>query len=358
MRKSIDPGLSIYFDFIRIIAAVIVLLHHLWPLLFPEFPLPWPGHEAVVVFFVLSGYVIAYTASTPTTRLTTYAGHRAVRILSVAIPALLLSIAVAPFADGAYIQNAGPMEIGFDHFLFSMLINAVFLGQSFGLNEHPPFNPPFWSICYEVWYYVIFAAWTYSSRRWRIALTVVALALAGTKIVFLLPVWLLGVWLFHNMPKLHQRNALILFGASTLAAFTFYWTSASHLIRAHAFLVAPDLMASLNGSNQFVGDFILGLFVTANFTAIASLGTCLRPLRHVEKTIRYASTYTLSTYLYHMPLAVLIWNGFGVHDAISFSCLMIGFIVALGMLTERRVGFYRVVLRKSMEFKIVRPAAS
>lgn len=62
MNGKIPAGLSLYLDAVRFLAALVVLLHHTWPLLFPDFPLPWPGHSAVVVFFVLSGYVIAHAS--------------------------------------------------------------------------------------------------------------------------------------------------------------------------------------------------------------------------------------------------------------------------------------------------------
>ena len=53
-------SLSLYLDLVRFLATVAVLLFHLWPQWFPGFPLPWPGHAAVIVFFVLSGFVIAH----------------------------------------------------------------------------------------------------------------------------------------------------------------------------------------------------------------------------------------------------------------------------------------------------------
>lgn len=346
MRRPINPGLSLYFDAVRFLAALIVVLHHIWPLIMPSMPIPWPGHEAVVVFFVLSGYVIAFTASNPEMPLRTYVEHRAARILSVAIPALLLAAVVLPFGAGQSVQYAGPLLMSADQFMFTSFINAAFLGQSLGLSIAPPLNPPFWSLCYEVWYYVIFASWMYSGKRWRIALTALALAVAGFKIVMLLPVWLLGVWLFHSMPKMTQRQALLLFAASGLTAFAFFWTGASHAIRDVLRALSPEFVASLKGSNQFLGDLILGVLVTANFAAVASMGSHLRPLFKIERQVRYASSFTLSAYLYHMPLAVLIWNGLGVHNAVGFLVVLTALIFALGVVTERRVKFFRRVLRR------------
>lgn len=348
-RKPIDQGLSIYFDLARILAAIIVLLHHVWPLIMPTMPLPWPGHEAVVVFFVLSGYVIAYTVTDPSLRLGAYITHRAARILSVAIPALLLAVVTIPFADGQSISYAGDLRIEADKLMFATLINGLFLAQSFGMNVPAPLNGPYWSICYEIWYYAIFAAWMYSSKRWRYVLTAIALALAGLKIVALLPVWLLGVWLFHRMPRLTERQAVLLFVVSATAAFAFYWSGASHIIRGALIATAPEFMASLNGSNQFIGDFILGLFVTANFAAVASLGSSTGLLKRYESQIRYASSYTLSTYLYHMPLTVLIWNGLGVRSAALFLLLLTVLIASLAMLTEHRIKFLRSILPKFLD---------
>jgi len=54
---------SVYLDLARTFAALAVLLDHAIPL----FDLPWIadyGHQAVIVFFVLSGYVIANIAET------------------------------------------------------------------------------------------------------------------------------------------------------------------------------------------------------------------------------------------------------------------------------------------------------
>lgn len=331
--------LSVYLDLVRILAAVIVVLHHVWPLLFPKFPVPWPGHEAVVLFFVLSGYVIAFASNKPGLTAGDYAIQRGARVLSVAIPALILSVLIAPVADGDAIKYASAG----DNFWPALLINAFFLGQSFSLNEAVPFNAPFWSICYEVWYYVIFAAWTFSSKRWRwrVLATVLALVIAGPKIITLLPVWLLGVALFHYMPKFSHRTAIIVFAATVLVGFAFFWFGVSTKIRAELVILAPNFMAAMKGSNQFVGDFLLGLIVALNFAAVASIAVRADVLTKVEPPIRAASSVTFSTYLYHMPLTVFIWNGLGIHNPWLFLAALAALIIALGLVTERKVHVVR-----------------
>jgi peptidoglycan/LPS O-acetylase OafA/YrhL len=120
MRSRIPPGFSLYLDAVRFLTSVVVLLHHTWPLIFPKFPPPWPRHSAVVVFFVLSGYVITH-ASKPELGLNLYAQHRMARILPVTLTAILLTFCISPIVSTTQIPHAGPMEFNWSN----ALLNAV-----------------------------------------------------------------------------------------------------------------------------------------------------------------------------------------------------------------------------------------
>jgi peptidoglycan/LPS O-acetylase OafA/YrhL len=100
----LNPGTSLYLDFARISAAVLVLLHRVFQLPFYESSLHFPGPAAVVIFFVISGFVIAY-ASDGLADWREYAVARLARIYSVALPALLLTGAL--YAMGQLIWPAG-----------------------------------------------------------------------------------------------------------------------------------------------------------------------------------------------------------------------------------------------------------
>ena len=82
---AIAPGLSLYLELLRLLAATEVVLFHLngFPLLGGH-RAPWNafGHEAVVVFFVLSGFVIAFAAHTREHSAKAYAVSRLSRIYS------------------------------------------------------------------------------------------------------------------------------------------------------------------------------------------------------------------------------------------------------------------------------------
>jgi hypothetical protein len=195
-----------------------------------------------------------------------------------------------------------------------------------------------------VWYYAVFGAWFFSPARWRLPISVGVIAAAGLKIALLMPVWLLGVALYRSKIMLSQRVALPLFVASILVWLAFFWFDCSVAIRTHLMSVRPEIK-SLNGANQFVGDYLLALIVAANFIAAASLGNRLRLLFNLEKYIRYFASFTLSVYLFHMPLTVLIWNGLGVRSPTGFAVLLVLGIFLLGSLTERK----NIPIRQALE---------
>jgi peptidoglycan/LPS O-acetylase OafA/YrhL len=337
MKNNIPLGLSLYFDVVRFAAAIVVMLSHIWPIMFPYHLLPWPGHAAVVVFFVLSGYVIAFATDRPNLLATTYVTHRAVRILSVTVPALLLSIVIAPYvAAGGAIPFAGPMNIPNQEFWRAIWINFFFLGESWLGSLTPPFNPPFWSLSYEVWYYIIFGVWVFSESKWRPWLTIASVFLAGFNIILLLPVWLLGVGIYHTQARFSENIAVKVFATTLLIGLFYYWFDCSVGIRQYMITIAPDFMKSLNGSNQFIGDYLLGVIVASNFIAAASISRMLDFLRVFEQPIRYLASFTLSVYLFHMPLAVFIKNGLHVGSVAPFILLLLTGIFILGSFTERK----------------------
>lgn len=332
MKRAIPRGLSVYLDLVRFGAASIVVLSHLWTLSVPGHPLPWPGHAAVVIFFVLSGYVISHAAR-PELGLRGYLHHRFARIYPVVLCAALLTIVLA-VAGVPALQYAGTR--GTD--ALDVALNVTFLAQTWA-NVALPYNGPFWSLNYEVWYYILFGIWCYHPSR---LLLLCAALLAGPKILLLLPVWLLGVWLQRTMPMLGRRTAWCLFLLTLAVGLVFIWADAGARIREVMRALWPNVMELTRGSNQFAGDLLLGLVVALNFLAAGSLG--MDWLLKCERAIRYLSSFTFSMYVFHMPLAVLIWNGLGVHSGPLFAVLLLVGVVGMGELTERRTGWYRTLL--------------
>jgi peptidoglycan/LPS O-acetylase OafA/YrhL len=93
----ITRPLSILLDLVRVLAALAVLVGHAVQLGHYRGPYPFTmlfQHNAVIVFFVLSGLVIAASVDRGGHRLGDYAVARLSRFLPVALPALTISLAM------------------------------------------------------------------------------------------------------------------------------------------------------------------------------------------------------------------------------------------------------------------------
>ena len=172
-RRPIPSHFSVYLDLLRLAMAVDVVLFHLRTIgvgpLSIQHLLPGTGHECVIVFFVLSGYIIAATAERKDSTLLDYALDRFARVYSVAIPALLISTA-ASLALGV----GSHADV-----LAALAANLTFVGESWSANAFPPTDPPFWSLCYEVMYYTLFGCAVYLRGIARVAALTLVVLLAG-----------------------------------------------------------------------------------------------------------------------------------------------------------------------------------
>jgi peptidoglycan/LPS O-acetylase OafA/YrhL len=77
--------------------------------------------------------------------------------------------------------------------VLTFALNAGVLSQSWWLEYYPFLDGPYWSLSYEVMYYLIFAFFIYTKGLSRWLLVSVACAAAGPKILALFPCWLVGV---------------------------------------------------------------------------------------------------------------------------------------------------------------------
>src|SRR5271157_507292 len=188
---------SLYLDALRFGAAFTVFVSHwaaarysggeLWRVM------PY-GRTAVLVFFVLSGFVIAWVSSTRERTFGEYALSRAARLYSVILPAFVVTAALdgigVAIDPGLY---EAEIRLSLAQSFLGYALSAVFLGESWRLTMLPGSDIPFWSLNYEVWYYVLFAAATFLQGRRRTVALIGAALLAGPKVLLLFPIWLAGV---------------------------------------------------------------------------------------------------------------------------------------------------------------------
>ncbi|MEO0499005.1 MAG: acyltransferase family protein, partial [Pseudomonadota bacterium] len=193
-RPLDDSHFSLYLDLCRFLAALAVLLGHLH---FDGFAAAaiWHqfSHEAVIIFFVISGVVIAHSAEGRSWQ--AYLAARASRLYAVIIPALMFSILLAGFIGPGWPD--GTQKVA-EWKLTELPLILAFLSQSWLIGAEIPLNRPFWSLCYEAFYYLMFALYLYGGRR-RFLWTGIAALVAGPAILALMPAWLAGVWLHHRI---------------------------------------------------------------------------------------------------------------------------------------------------------------
>ncbi len=333
--------LSLYLDLVRFAAATVVVLGHAWLVLFPAYPLHWPGPAAVVVFFVLSGFVIAYVTDRGTQTPAGYALDRLSRLWSVALPALGFGMILSQFAGPSVFSP----EPAYPSAAWRTAANAVFLGQTWFLDLAPPLNGPFWSLNYEAWFYAIFGAWTYLPASSRVPVAVIMAIIAGPKILLLMPCWLLGVQLYRTLFRWRwpERTSVLLWVCSLVAAALLVKSTAPTRIHDAFQARWPEVARLLGYSGYPLTDYLLAILMAINFRAVAYADRLGRVLLPIAKPIRLTASFTLTIYLFHLPLLVLFWDVLHMPPAVCVLALL-GSTIGIGCLTEHRRRSLRTLL--------------
>ena len=294
-------ALSLYLDALRFSAALTVFLSH-----FPRFSggLFWQmepyGRTGVLVFFVLSGFVIAWVTATRERTLEEYALSRAARLYSVMVPAFIITAALDHIAMAIdprlYSQEIlPPMMRGPLNVLLGYVLSLFFLGQSWTLDMPPGSDLPFGTLDYEAWYYVLFGLATFLRGRRRMVALAVAGLLVGPKILLYLPVWLMGVlaWRWHaSLPN--QWGAPLVLGA--LAALIGLQALGGQGLFSH-----PESPWLPYGGDFGAYDYIVGALVALFIVGLANAPLPM-PGAAVQRLIRFLAGTTFGLYLLHFPL--------------------------------------------------------
>lgn len=340
-----NNAVSLYLDGLRLTAALVVFFVHANYLLPGGVPLAWHvsglGGEAVTVFFVLSGLIIAHVVHTRETRADSYVAARLARLYSVVLPALLvtvlLDVAGAALAPADYAAPAGQQAWGIAASL--LFANELWFGQ-----VRPPSNTPFWSLGYEFWYYMIYAAACYVPGRRRKCAAVAALCLAcGPKILLLMPAWLFGVaaCAFIERRRLRPTAAALLAVATAAGLYLLAASGAKMEWRAAtiAMLGAPAL--ALGPASHCLYSCAFGLLASLHVVAMAALAPAFAGLRQSwQRALRAASACTFAIYLFHYPLlkflaAATAKAGLGVLRGPAVIAVALAVIAALAPACDR-----------------------
>ncbi len=325
---------SVFLDGLRTLAALTVFVSHGLMILYAS-AFPVPDHAAVIVFFVLSGYVIANSTLRQRTRSAKpYALARLSRLYSVVIPALVLT-ALTVLA-GTALHLPAYNEIVRDHDAVRFACTALFLQSVWWHNLCPPANGPFWSLGYEFWYYTIFGCLVFiRSWPWKIVMVLVCCLVVGENVLLLFPVWL-GGWGLYT-----YRNRFPMSGRAALAGLIMATVATVFLMGYLPEYPAVAGFPPLFYSGPYLTDWVLGLGIVAVILFFErAWGTAqVHPI--VERIIRWPAQRSFSLYLFHMPLLIFfqalgIFNPYLWWSAFLEIGLVLGVITILAQYTEAK----------------------
>jgi peptidoglycan/LPS O-acetylase OafA/YrhL len=358
---------SDHLDLVRGCAAVAVMLGHLRNLFFVDFseaignsnPLvrfvylvTGFSHYAVMIFFVLSGFLVGGTVlrgrMDGTWNWSLYATNRLTRLWIVLIPALLIGamwdhcgihiFGTAGIYGGAARANVGIFAVPPRLSASVMIGNALFLQNiltpTFGSNG------PLWSLSYEFWYYVLFPlmvlGFPLGKINWSTALyataTLVVLLFIGQTICLYFLIWLLGASINFAPEKPGGRGSL--------------WV----VIAAAAVVLIVDVLKFKPGSTEY-SDFYVG--VASAVLIFALLRSRARSVSGLySRVARGLAGFSYTLYVVHLPALVFIsawlvpqrrWQPDGVHVAIvvGLGLCALAYASVIARMTEYRTDAVR-----------------
>lgn len=264
-----------------------------------------PPHQAVILFFVLSGALVGGSVLRDQKRRrfswVSYCTKRLSRLLTVLIPALVIGgffdvVTRHILASGQAAQFGALSDMEFNLGLKTFLGNLLFL-QDLDRTGIPTFgsNSPLWSLSFEFWFYVLFPLLIaviftklLRSRILFLFLFLITAAFVGESADFGLLLWSLGALvtlLPLTIPERAQRSAVA-------AAFALYGCAALFLWK-HPF------------SNVVLDDYLLALSVSILVYVILHRREIHSRTVYVCVTERIAQM-SFTVYLFHFPLVTLI----------------------------------------------------
>jgi peptidoglycan/LPS O-acetylase OafA/YrhL len=290
-------GLSLYLDLVRFAAALMVFLVHLGygPLVggafgnFNQF-----GTPAVLVFFVLSGFVISHVRASREQTLVAYTVARISRLYSVALPALVLT-AVFDSIGRLARPDLYPIGLSAMAFLRCLTFTNALWGGGYPFGS----TVTYWSLGFEVPYYMLFATVAFARGWTRLMLFALVAGVAGPEIMAMFPAWLLGCGC-HALCRREWRMGALAWPLFMLPAAGFavlVWHGALQPIAlGFGFTARPLLLA-----------YAVALLFAAHLIGARCVSDWLgRALSPLAGPIRWVANTTFTLYLLHLPLAFLL----------------------------------------------------
>jgi len=376
--RTLSPAASAHLDLIRTVAAWAVMWGHVRSNFFVDFEhlarknlllqalyfITGFGHQAVMVFFVLSGFLISssvmhsYVSGSWSWR--EYTINRSSRLYVVLVPGLLLGLlwdklgSVVSAATGLY---SHPLE-GFGAAIAqNQMTLGTFIGNLFFLQTIlcPTFgsNGPLWSLANEFWYYVFFPAALFAGIAWAkrvvpqaLVLTIVtgclAVFLGWDKFIGFL-IWLTGFGLVVAYSRLQTTSRSWLMPYMVVTSV----------------VVAGCLVAARLGHPAALGsDLAIGIGFALFLFGVLHMGIAA-PSRSYKRASHLFAGFSYSLYVLHFPFVLFLraciapserWQPDGRHllygAAVGMATL--AFAWAVSTFTENKTSVVRQWMRNAL----------
>lgn len=304
-------------------AALLVLFEHVRALVFVDFgmvgdgvkavALPFYlsttlGHQAVIAFFALSGFLVGGPALTAIKKLsfnmTRYLVARFSRLWTVLLPALFITLAFDLLGrsigvEGAYtgelrdLVQSGPTGSN-DELTAATFVQNLFFLQTISA---PTFgsNGPLWSLSNEFWYYIL-GPLIGVALIWRarpIACLLCGVLFVAIAILLPLDMLILGlIWvgaaIYRNIYHVVERRRL-------LSRFLF--------LAALSLVVSTTLISARGGG--IIMELLLGFGWTLLLPVLA--GRTVNPRTAYAKFSLGISEISFTLYAVHFPIIYFVW---------------------------------------------------
>jgi peptidoglycan/LPS O-acetylase OafA/YrhL len=320
---------NLILDWLRGLSSLAVFLGHLRNAFFVDYSLlqnpvlvqrffyfvTGLAHQAVIVFFVLSGFLVGGSVLRSlkykgTFSLGDYFVNRITRLWAVLVPALFYTAAIDYVLHQLYplsilgeyrnIWNSGPEPLMYSSSLMTFICNSFFL-QTVVCPVYGT-NGALWSLSNEFWYYVLFPCLSLfflsnsslPAKLIYLAFFALVCCVLPSTLVLYFSIWLVGALVAFVLlycpfrPTLPSRNSylflsLLLFLLSLVCS------------KSHAFMTIP-----------FVSDFFVGLCsaVLIYFSVIYS-PPIANPSANLYRIGLISSDTSYTLYLFHFPAVLL-----------------------------------------------------
>lgn len=368
-----NHNFSIILDCFRWVSALLVLLGHARAFYFPPYPeLSAPGlfdrifylvtglgHQAVMVFFVMSGYLIGMHVIEAMRRQKfhwrDYISKRIARIYPVLLVALVLGasfdLAGLGVAGDASVYTVEPevSPVGVVNYSIEDRLSwGTFVGNVFLLNglvcSPLGSNGPLWSLSMEWFYYLIFPCLCLSLFGWRqrgwlghvgwLSLLGLFAWCLPTQYHLYFVIWLAGILIGYLRLPLWSS---ILFGA--LFVYSLLWSR-------------------LGNWSQLWEDYYIAI---AFILLLCALSRCPITLPF-ERLHRWMAGFSYSLYVLHFPLLVLIFalaeqslgkdRSVMMNYSLYFGSVLLSCALSycVSLLTEAKTGDFRRYSRAVIDY--------